>query len=129
MKLVMDATRIYSAFVGASGFLFGQLFFGDFSIASTLAGVSGVLAGVISWPGFKMPRHPWLVPLCCSAGLIGVALDAYGYYSKDHVPGNYYAWFLIGPFVICLLLIGYEALRRGKATSNMKDAPDRKTVR
>jgi hypothetical protein len=112
MKYLIDAARFYLAFIGASGFLFGQLFFGDFSIVATMAGVSGILAGALSWPGFKVSRYPWLVTLCCSTGLVGVALDVYHYYSEDHVPGNSYAWFLIGPFIVCLLLVGYESFSR-----------------
>jgi len=135
MKYLIDAARFYLVFIGASGFLFGQLFFGDFSIAATMAGVSGILAGALSWLGFKMSRYPRLVTLCCTTGLVGVGLDVYRYYSVDHVSGNSYAWFLIGPFAICLLLVGSESFSsrfsciKRQATSNKEDAPDQKAVR
>jgi hypothetical protein len=105
MKTLLSITRAYVVFVGASGFLFGQLFFGQFSLAATLAGLSGVISGIL---GRRITtRARLLTSLVCAAGLAGVAMDAFHYYSELHIPGNYYAWFLIGPFAAGLVFIGY----------------------
>ncbi len=107
---LLKAARSYVVFFGAAGFLFGQVFNGYFSFAGTLAGVSGILAAVLGGP--RAPRSAGLDHLvvpCCLAGCIGVALDAYHYYTVLDSPGNYYAWFLTGPYVGALLLIGYHA--------------------
>lgn len=111
MKAILKAARACAIFVGASGFLFGQLYFGTFSLAATIAGVSGVLAGALSWLADRNARLKRVVFVCCAAGLLGVAMDAYHYYTELHRPGNYYAWFLIGPYIATLLLIGWHALR------------------
>ena len=46
------------------------------------------------------------------AGLVGVATDAIHYYRKLDIPGSYYAWFLVAPFVVALVFIGYSSVRR-----------------
>jgi hypothetical protein len=109
MNIFLNLARGYAIFLGASGFLFGQLLFGSFSVVATLAGVSGVLAGVFSWmPQHKQGIKRFTIPVC-AAGIVGVATDAFNYYSRIQVPGNDYAWFLSGLFVAALLLIGYSA--------------------
>ena len=98
--------RGYVIFVAASGFLLGQLYFNTFELPATLAGVYGLLAGALSGryaEPFRLRR--FLVFLCCLASLFGVALDAYGYYQNSQHSGSYYAWFMIGPFVACLIFI------------------------
>jgi rifampin ADP-ribosylating transferase len=112
MNLLLGVARGWALFVGASGFLFGQLFFGQFSIAATIAGVGGVLAGALG--GTRQGRRltlEWFVFSCCVAGVVGVAFDAYDYYKHLNIPGNYYAWFMIGPFVVSLAVIAAMQLR------------------
>ena len=41
----------------------------------------------------------------CIAGLFGGGFDAYDYYAHHNIRGNYYGWFLIGPFYVCLFII------------------------
>ena len=112
MNALLNIARGYVIFMGASGFLFGQLFFGTFSFAASLAGVSGISAGVLSWRSIERQGVRPFVVLSCIAGVVGVALDALHYYSHLDAPGNYYAWFLNGPFVVALLLIRHSALAR-----------------
>ncbi len=82
MNAALNLARAYALVMGAA-FLFGQAFTGHFSIAATLAGVSGVLA-----------------------------TDAIHYYRDLDIPGSYYAWFLVAPFVVALVFIGYSSVRR-----------------
>jgi hypothetical protein len=108
LKSLLKIARGYAIFVGAFGFLFGQLFNGYFSIAATGAGIAGILAGTFG--GLRTARNVTIertIIFSCIAGFIGVAADAYNYYTKLDIPGNYYAWFLIGPFLGSLLFICY----------------------
>jgi hypothetical protein len=111
MDSVLGMTRLYLVVVGTVGFLFGQFFFGAFSVAPTIAGVAGVVAGAMSGLIQKTPRVAPVVVLAAAAGLIGVAMDAHHYYSELDISGNYYAWFLIGPFAAGLCLVGFLALQ------------------
>ena len=82
MNAALNLARAYALVMGAA-FLFGQAFTGHFSIAATLAGVSGVLA-----------------------------TDAIHYYRELDIPASYFAWFLFAPFVVALVFIGYSCVRR-----------------
>jgi hypothetical protein len=42
-------------------------------------------------------------------GLAGAAIDLHEYYSVPHASGNYYPWFLTGPFALALLFIMWQA--------------------
>ncbi len=98
-------------FVAAAGFLFGQLFFNTFDWPATIAGVSGLLAGALSGRvGAEVRRLAPLIVILCLAGLVGVALDARDYYAHYDIPGNYYAWFMIGPYCCCLVVIALTVL-------------------
>ena len=44
--------------------------------------------------------------------LIGVALDVATYYIYLAIPGNYYPWLLVAPFIACLAWVGYTAHKR-----------------
>ena len=106
---VLNIARAYVFVIGAA-FLFGQAFTGYFSIAATLAGVSGVLACVLDWSFGNRARR--IVTVASVAGLLGVAADAIHYYRELDIPGSYYAWFLVAPFVGALLFIGYSSVSR-----------------
>jgi len=96
-------------FVGFFGCLFGQAFFGKFSIVDTLTGVSSLLAGGLGWLG---PRNVGLrlsVVICCLGGVLGSGMDVFQYYSQVQVAGNSFGWDLTGPFVAGLMFIGYSA--------------------
>jgi hypothetical protein len=105
MNALQTVARVYLVLVGASGFLFGQLFFGHFSWTATLAGVSGVASGIL---GQRAATTAALITaLVCAAGILGVAADAFHYYSELQIPGNDYASVLVGIFAAGLVLIGY----------------------
>lgn len=89
--------------------LFGQLFFGAFSIVPTIAGVSGILAGSLRKASRSSAK---LLLLVAPAGVLAVGADAYDYYASEQVPGNYFAWPERVVFVAALLLITYGALSR-----------------
>lgn len=112
MTILLHVARGYVVFFGAAGFLFGQVFCGNYSIPATLAGVAGVLTGLISWLPSRSLVVRAIVTLCGVAGVVGVTMDALHYYTTLHSPGNYYAWFLIGPFTAFLLLIGCATWNR-----------------
>ena len=110
MDALLDVARGYVVFVGVCGFLFGQFYFRLFSIVSTLAGVSGILAGCLSWLRPRESGLRLLVALCCVAGVVGVVMDAFHCYTAFDCRGYDYPWFLNGPFIFSLLLVGYSVL-------------------
>ena len=95
--------RLYAFYMGAI-FLFGQLFAGHFSPGATIAGVCGLITSVL--PILTNERARRIAASVSLAALAGVALDAYHYYTKLDIPGNYYAWFLIGPFAVAVAFLG-----------------------
>ena len=111
MRGLYKLSRLVAIFVGAAGFLFGQVFSGVFSVAGMLGGLGGVAAGILAGlPSHRVPRPAVLA--ACIAGLLGAAMHVYDYYSRSHVPGNYYAWFLTGPFVVALIIIAFQAAKK-----------------
>jgi len=104
MDALLLISRGYVVVMAAVGFLFGQIFFATFTFGGTLAGVFGVIAGLLGCIKGNALRNR-LVIFACTAATVGVGLDAYHYYKYLDIPGNYYAWVLIGPFVACLALI------------------------
>ena len=114
-KIALYFSCAYIAFVSGAGFLFGQAFAGQFSFGATLAGVSGIASGILAILARELIRKKTLLTLvACVACLVGVLLDVRDYYVKDHSEGNYYAWFMIGPYLFGLLmLILGEILRWG----------------
>jgi hypothetical protein len=111
MAVLTEACRMVVLFVAAAGFLFGQLFAGDFSIGATLAGVGGVTAGILMTFRFHFILLRVTV-IGCAAGLLGAGIDVYDYYSTPHAPGNYYPWFLTAPFAVALIFIALRSLKR-----------------
>ena len=106
MDTLLIIVRGYVIFVAASGFIFGQLFFGNFELGATLAGIFGLLGGALSGQfSRKTSLRSLIVIVFCFISLCGVALDVYNYYANSHVPGNYYAWFMIGPYLAFMILI------------------------
>jgi hypothetical protein len=91
MNIAFAICRLYVIFIAAAGFLFGQLYFASFEWPATVAGIFG--------------RRSFAVITLCIASLIGVTVDAYQYYAHQDISGNYYAWILVGPYSVCLLLI------------------------
>lgn len=113
MSAALSIAAIYTGFVSLSGFLFGQLFFGHFSAIASLVGVAGLAtaAGALVLATRPAAAPTWLM-WSSLAACLGVVADAVNYYINLAIPGNYYAWALIGPFVICLGFIGLAAKRR-----------------
>jgi hypothetical protein len=94
----------------AVAFLFGQLFSGDFSPGATMAGLGGIVAGMLGLFDASTTMRR-VVVIFATLGLGGAALHAYEYYASSPLPGNYYAWFLTGPFMAALVVIAWPSLR------------------
>jgi len=121
MDTLILICRFYVIFVAASGFLFGQLFFANFDWPATIAGVFGLLSGVLSGNFVTNSRaRSYVVILFCLASVVGVAFDAYNYYAHLDIPGSYYAWFMIGPFCLCLLLIAWKVSVNKSSTKSLR---------
>jgi hypothetical protein len=116
MSAFLFVSALFIGFVAASGFLFGQLFSGHFSVAATMAGVGGVFCAAFA---FRMSRNAsWAsatVYWACAASLIGVVLDAANYYKHLATPGNDHAWHIIGPFAACTVAVATVASQRRAA--------------
>lgn len=109
---------LFIAFQAGVGFLFGQLFAGHFSIAATITGIAGLACAIGAFSLSASPNKsvPW-VRWAALFALLGVALDIFEYYMYLAIPGNYYPWFLVAPFVACIAWVGYIAHRRHAATA------------
>jgi hypothetical protein len=84
-------------------------------LAGVVAGIFGLLAGVLSAEQFQHSIHlKRLVLVSCAAAISGVVADAYRYYSTLNAPGNDYPWFLSGIFVFGLCIIASSRLTRNK---------------
>jgi hypothetical protein len=99
------------AFVAGAGFLFGQLFTGTFSWGGTLAGAGGLAVALLAW-FTRITFVSRLVVVTAATALAGASLHAYEYYSRPHVSGNYYAWFLTAPFMLGVVVLAWLSLRR-----------------
>ncbi len=104
----MQASRIIIIFVASSGFLFGQLFFGELSIPATIAGLGGVLAVTLSWLQEEGRDFKKAIIVFCVLGLVGVAMHAYQNYSD--IPVYDPEWGMIGVYVLALIHVGYSTL-------------------
>jgi hypothetical protein len=98
-------------FLGIFAFLFGQVFSAAFSFSDTAAGVSGVVAGVVG-PTKRGPIARFLLLTSCAFGIFGALANVYSYYSQPRFPGDYYPWFMTGPYLLSFLTLGYSALAR-----------------
>ena len=88
MKGFTEACQLYVALI-VFGIFFGQLYFAEFQVGSTMAGVAGLVIGSVGvkWVQVSLSRAGLVVGLCV-VGLVGVGIDAFEYYSKHNVPGN-----------------------------------------
>ncbi|MCJ7452644.1 MAG: hypothetical protein MUO39_09255 [Steroidobacteraceae bacterium] len=125
MRAIVTIAALYALFIAASGFLFGQLFFGRFSLSASVAGIGGVIAGLSCLGVFGRGSRATSVAFWSAlVALIGVAFDAADYYLHLDIPGNYYAWVLIGPFCFALVLIAFRS-RQAATGSHNTESPDR----
>lgn len=107
---------LFIAFQASVGFLFGQFFAGHFSLAATLAGCAGLACsvGAIVLAANPTAQASW-VRWAAIAALFGVGLDVASYWVYWAIPGNYYPWFLVVPYALCIARVGYTAQRRSEA--------------
>ena len=111
MKTFLIISQGFVIFIASSGYLFGQLFFGKFSVSATISGICGILAGGLAIAIEKATiLRRFSISIVCFGGIIGVGFEAYDYYTRLNIPGNSFSWFLIGPYCFCLLFIAYVAL-------------------
>jgi hypothetical protein len=108
MRVTLTIASLYALFMGVSGFLFEQLFFGKFSASATVAGIGATIAAVSVLMAFGGSNRAALIAFWSAlAALGGVVLDAADYYAYRNSPGNDYTWELIGPFCLALAVIVY----------------------
>lgn len=104
MSWFAGIARKFVLFLAAAGFLFGQIFTGSFSIGGTMAGIGGLVAGILVGSSSAQARRAALAGSVI--GLAGAALHVMEYYATANVPGNYYPWFLTLPFAAGLVVLG-----------------------
>ena len=122
MKILIIICRCYVILIAAAGFLFGHTFFGGFDWPATMGGFCGIFSGIFSSTEYKNEKNiKTLLALFCVGGLFGVFWDAKGYYSTDHVPGNDYAWELLAPFCIALVIILLNTVSANQSPQHTDD--------
>ena len=110
-RVSLIVARIYVGYWGVIAFL-GQMYFGEFSFAHTIAGMSGlVLAACGGRSRTRASALAGTVVVAAVLGVLGVLFEALEYYSMQQVPGNDFAWELKAPFLIALLYIGFSSTK------------------
>jgi hypothetical protein len=105
MKNLRTIFRALILFVGFS-FLFGQLFVGNFDIPATMTGIFGLAFAVVAGENnYESGKNRATIITVGSVCFIGVMFDVLSYYMSNPSPGNYYAWFLIGPYIIAVFFL------------------------
>lgn len=115
MKIALQFGCAYIIFVSGAGFLFGQAFFGQFTLGATMAGMAGLAGGILAFLAREriIKRAPFTLAVCVVC-LVGVLLDVRHHYANHHSENNRYAWDMIGPYLFAVLaLILGEIFRWG----------------
>ena len=113
MSIALSVAALFTAFVTFSGYIFGQLWFNEFSVVHTVIGVAGLVAsaGVV-----RLEARPYAAPAWSMwsslVAVLGIVADATTYYVSLKSPGNSYAWEIQGPLIACLCFIGFTARYR-----------------
>lgn len=110
IPVALIIARAYILFVALAGEIFGQMFFGHFSLISTIIGISAIFAGVF---GGLRSRNNYSIGLfvmsCCIAALGGTLAKVIHYYAEYNTPGNDFAWEFRAPFILSLIFIAFFA--------------------
>lgn len=118
---MLKICQTYVLFIAVTGFILGQLFFGQFDLWSNVTGFSGIIAVIIGiGPQATTSRKALIELACCVLALVGVLMGAIDYYLNYNIPGNDYAWEFRGPYLLALFYMTYSAFRKSKiqATKN-----------
>ena len=119
MRTVLAIASVYVLLIAVFGYLFGQAFFGRFSVIASVAGLSGILAALAGLFAVRKIQRAQLLPLWFSlAAVFGVVLDVANYYLHLIVAGNYYAWPLVVPYCAALTFIAYFAWHSKRQTNS-----------
>jgi hypothetical protein len=105
MEILRTIARGYILFVCVA-YLFGQLFFGDFSFDTTIVAMTGITVAVLWSVANKNSSRKQKI-ICASAfiALTGCAYETYYYYTYLNSPGNDFAWAMRAPFYVLLIFI------------------------
>ena len=120
MTLLIILCRACVAYVASAGFLFGQLFFGQFEIHATIAGACGLAMLILSISlAAKTQLMTTITYFCGIMALGGASYDMAEYYlNVSPNSGSYYPWFLIVPYIISLVFLMWELFSRLKRRNN-----------
>lgn len=119
METLLNIIRGLVAFIAASGFLFGQLYFGTFSWAASATGLFGLLAAILGGKfGTSSLKKAYIVILSGAASTIGILFSAYNYYAHLDIPGNSFGWELKAPYIAFLIFIGWYAIQHHLTSSS-----------
>ena len=104
MKALVVVASAYGLFA-SSAFLLGELFFAQVSISASVIGAAGTFACIAAIVNAATGRAGMHATGAAIVALAGVAANVFDYYANLAIPGNYYAWFLVGPLCAALVLI------------------------
>ena len=88
------------AFINA----FALLWFGNTQLSDQLVIFSSIIIVALSFKSSSIGKSIFIFIFLLGA-VAGTYLDAYEYYSKEHSPGNYYAWPIRALYVVALISI------------------------
>ena len=103
-RMLVAIAAMYAAFIAFASLL-SQSFFG-FSLPNSVVAITGFLVAIAGISLALSNRAASFALYSAIAGLAAVAIDAGEYYLGPHHVGNYYAWHLMAPFAIGLIVVG-----------------------
>lgn len=125
MEALRVFTKTYVIFMCVTGYIFGQIFFGDISLDATIIGIGGITASIM-WNSnnLKLHKNTIIIILITLLVLISCIYEAYYYYNYLNIPGNNFAWPMRAPLYAMFVLILINSilhLKNSKAKKNDKE--------
>ncbi len=98
-------------FILSFPYLLGQLYFYTFEIHSTISGVTGITASILSSHRFLNSLYiKRIIITCCLLAIASILYAAYIYYTTTHAQGSYFGWQIHGVYISTILIVMFKSL-------------------
>ena len=106
MEALRAFTKVYVIFMCVTGYIFGQMFFGEISLDASVIAVGGITASIM-WNenNLKIHKKTIIIISVTLLVLISCIYETYYYYNYLNIPGNNFAWPMRAPLYAMFVLI------------------------
>lgn len=106
MEALRALTKFYVIFMCITGYIFGQMFFGNFSLDASIIGVGGITSAIM-WNenNLKVHKKTVAIILITLLTIISCIYETYYYYNYLNISGNNFAWPMRAPLYMMFTLI------------------------